>query len=191
MSMEARDTNQKLATWRSIRAAATALVEEHGFTAVTVDDIAAAAGISRRTFFNYFPTKASVLFDPDPSVAAHLTAALAASPLSDDPWTALRSIFRAFVVEDYSEALPVRRRLMSERPELVAYQRDMHQYIEVALEHWSRRRFPDDTLHAQLLARSATAALTAAFLAWSPDLGPADLADLVDRAFAGVTVHLP
>ena len=42
--------------------AATELFLESGYQATTVDDIAARAGVSRATFFNYFPTKSSVLW---------------------------------------------------------------------------------------------------------------------------------
>lgn len=43
--------------WTQIHEAAVALVLEKGLAATTVDAIAAAAGVSRRSFFNYFPTK--------------------------------------------------------------------------------------------------------------------------------------
>lgn len=41
---------------------ALALFVERGFEATTVDDIAEAAGISRRTFFRYFPSKNDVVW---------------------------------------------------------------------------------------------------------------------------------
>lgn len=42
--------------------AASELFLEKGYSATSVDDIAQRAGVSRATFFNYFPTKADVLF---------------------------------------------------------------------------------------------------------------------------------
>lgn len=51
-------------TLRDISAATVALTSEHGFDHVTVDDISARAGISRRTFFNYFSTKEDALLYP-------------------------------------------------------------------------------------------------------------------------------
>lgn len=44
-------------TWRSIHDAAYELVTAQGMRATTVDEIAEKAGVSPRTFFNYFPTK--------------------------------------------------------------------------------------------------------------------------------------
>ncbi len=44
-----------------IAAAALDLADRDGWAAVTADDIAAAAGVSRRTFFNYFPSKDDAL----------------------------------------------------------------------------------------------------------------------------------
>ncbi|OLT00312.1 hypothetical protein BJF90_36200 [Pseudonocardia sp. CNS-004] len=47
---------------RHLAEVAQALFVEHGFEATSVDDITAAAGVSRRTFFRYFSTKADVLW---------------------------------------------------------------------------------------------------------------------------------
>lgn len=46
-----------------IREAALELFERKGFDATTVDEIAALADVGKGTFFNYFPTKQSVLAD--------------------------------------------------------------------------------------------------------------------------------
>ncbi|MEE1620971.1 TetR/AcrR family transcriptional regulator [Zafaria sp. Z1313] len=47
----------RLETWRAVHEAASALALEDGLAAATVDSIARRAGISKRTFFNYFPSK--------------------------------------------------------------------------------------------------------------------------------------
>lgn len=48
---------KRLETHARIEDAATKLVDERGFAAVTIEEICEAAGISRRTFFNYFDSK--------------------------------------------------------------------------------------------------------------------------------------
>ena len=63
---------KKLATRRLLRRAALELVGERGLANVTVEDIAEAADVSPRTFFNYFPSKEAVLFGGEPDRAAAL-----------------------------------------------------------------------------------------------------------------------
>src|ERR1700751_4333890 len=64
---------KKLATRRQLRAAALHLVAEHGMANVTVEDIAAAADVSPRTFFTSSPPKNAALFGGhDPARAAGL-----------------------------------------------------------------------------------------------------------------------
>lgn len=54
--MTQRERN-RIDTWNAVHEAACAIVWEHGPGATTVEAIAEQAGVSRRTFFNYFPTK--------------------------------------------------------------------------------------------------------------------------------------
>jgi AcrR family transcriptional regulator len=72
---------------------AIALFAERGFDAVTVDDIAAAAGISGRTFFRYFATKDEVVLDYERLLQERLVAALDKRPASEGPVTALRAAY--------------------------------------------------------------------------------------------------
>ena len=44
------------------------LTVDHGFDGWTIDDLAAAADVSRRTVFNYFEGKAEVILGPEPEV---------------------------------------------------------------------------------------------------------------------------
>src|ERR1700760_280801 len=55
---------KKARTLADLQRHALRLFRDHGWAATTVDDIAAAAEVSRSTFFRYFPTKEDVvLFD--------------------------------------------------------------------------------------------------------------------------------
>jgi len=58
-----RRQRKREAVRQSISDAATRLFVAHGFDAVTVDDIAAAADVSRKTVFNHFPRKEDMFFD--------------------------------------------------------------------------------------------------------------------------------
>src|SRR5579872_3259064 len=83
---------KKLATRRLLRRAALGLVAERGLANVTVEDIAEAAEVSPRTFFNYFPSKEAVLFGGDPDRAAALRAAIVSTVPGQPALDALRLV---------------------------------------------------------------------------------------------------
>ena len=66
---------KKAATRDRIRASALRLFGEQGYDATTVEQIAAAAGVSHMTFFRYFPAKEDVALSDsyDPMIAAAIT----------------------------------------------------------------------------------------------------------------------
>ncbi|QMU76633.1 TetR family transcriptional regulator [Streptacidiphilus sp. PB12-B1b] len=78
-------------THRSLVEAAGQLFQEKGFEAVTVRDIAAAAGVGERTFFRYFPSKESLVLQQVRDLIPSLEAAIRARPASEPPLTALRN----------------------------------------------------------------------------------------------------
>lgn len=172
---------QRRDSWAGVQAAALALVSERGLTAVTVEDIAAAAGVSRRTFFNHFPTKAAALFDPHPDDADALEELLAGVDTSSGVWTALRSVCLEFVAGQ-DHVLAVRRRLVGD-PGLDAYHRTAHRHVGQAMDRWLAVQLPADPFAARLVAETAGAVLMTAFLAWGPEEDPARFAELVARGF--------
>lgn len=63
---ESLRSRRRRETRREIQRATVRLAREHGFDKITVDMISAEAGLSPRTFFNYFPSKdAAVVQAPD------------------------------------------------------------------------------------------------------------------------------
>ncbi|WP_369252661.1 TetR family transcriptional regulator [Geodermatophilus amargosae] len=189
MTQSAREAS-RLATWRALREATVRLVTERGFAAVTVDDVAAATGTSRRTFFDSFPTEAAALFDPDPELAGRLQRLTGEAPVTDDPWADLRWICVSFVRWGPPDTIVVHR-LGAASGELLGYPVQVHRHVETALEVWALRRFPDDPLGARLLSAAAGAALGTAFLTWDPATPAEEFVRLADRAPAAVTVRRP
>jgi AcrR family transcriptional regulator len=83
---------KKQQTRQSIRDAAVRLVAERGLERVTVDEIAEAANISPRTFFNYFRSKEDALAGIDDEEIEGVCAALRARPADEPPLVALSAV---------------------------------------------------------------------------------------------------
>jgi AcrR family transcriptional regulator len=166
--------------------AALALFGERGFEAVTVDEIVAAAGVSRRTFFRYFETKEDALLADYPELHIRLVETLGtASP--DDPLRSVRTGLHGMAdwYEERSEAVLARSRLIRDTAMHLAA-RNL-----VFLSQWEQAVADTVARHigghpGDLLPRTAAATTVAAFRAalteWVRTSCTADLHDLVDRA---------
>lgn len=64
-----------------------AAVAEHGYHDTTISGIAAAAGVSRRTFYAYFSSKEECFFDTYEAIAEHLRAAALEAAPAELEWT--------------------------------------------------------------------------------------------------------
>lgn len=105
-----RRAARRALTELALRAAAIHLTEERGFDGFTVDEVAQRAGVSPRTFFNYFPTKeAAVLSDPQPVLDAMTAAFEQGADLPLDQ--ALRGALDAFLAVSTQCPRDVRREL--------------------------------------------------------------------------------
>jgi len=62
------------------------LFERQGFERTTIDDIARAAGIGRRTFFRYFPSKNDVAWGDFDAELARMRLRLNAAPARVPQW---------------------------------------------------------------------------------------------------------
>jgi AcrR family transcriptional regulator len=77
---------KKAATRHALHEAALRLAAEHGLEHVTVEAIADAANVSRRTFSNYFSGKEEALFHGDAERLRRMLELLAAQPADELPW---------------------------------------------------------------------------------------------------------
>jgi AcrR family transcriptional regulator len=91
----------KEVTQRAARAeiftAALRLFSINGFDATTVDEIAAAVGISKRTFFRYFSSKESVVFEHYRFRKNEILSRIDRRPPDECDWDLLRHAFDVFV----------------------------------------------------------------------------------------------
>ncbi|MFW6599390.1 TetR/AcrR family transcriptional regulator [Propionibacteriaceae bacterium Y2011] len=87
---------KKLQTRTALHRAAVELVAERGMGRVTTEQIAEQAGVSARTFFNYFPTKESAVLGVSPEQAQAVAGWLRDRPAEDSPVTAVRACLTSY-----------------------------------------------------------------------------------------------
>jgi AcrR family transcriptional regulator len=182
---------KKLDTWHALRSAALQLITEHGYEAVTVEDIAAAAGVSKRTYFNYFDSKEAVVFDPDPDEPARWDALAKSRPRSEPIWESLEQFFLAYLAT-HAKKLPIQKRLIAASPTLAQLARATSDQFHAFLSAWVAERLDlaeGERFDATVITTAALAALNVAFAAWDPDSGPDALHLLIRRAFGTITTR--
>jgi AcrR family transcriptional regulator len=177
---------KKTATRDRIRASALQLFREQGYDATTVEQIAAAAGVSHMTFFRYFPTKEDVaMYDRyDPLIAAAISETPASWPIIRRVRAVLADGLRQ-VYDTDRDALFAQNKVIVSTPalreRLWSHQIATQQLILQAIgagEDDQQPSFQDRVTVAACLAAATTAILT-----WVEDEGAAELPDLIEQAF--------
>jgi len=179
--------SQHMTSVSAIEKAALELIAQQGFDHVTVEDIAAAAGISRRTFFRYFSSKNEIPFSEYGALLVALEEWLASEPDDRPIFDVIADAVMRFnrVHTDGGVAHRERMRLVMRTPSLRA-NAALHQDDWVAvLARYAARRLDTapDELVPQLIAQVALGTANTAYEQWLNDES-SDLGALVDEAFS-------
>lgn len=193
-----RRDRKKQQTRAALVAAALRLVDERGRDHVTVEEIAEAADVSSRTFFNYFATKDDALLGgplPDgPSIHDRLLAVPADVPL-------VRALFEALQpdiaqIQAERDVWLLRLRVIKSNPSLlpILIARGECAEEETVAAIAARTGISADSLFPRLVATAVGAAVRAAMMRWATGDGR-ELPDLVREAFdilgSGLTEPAP
>jgi AcrR family transcriptional regulator len=178
---------------REISDTARALVAERGLAGVTVDEIAAKAGVSPRTFFNYFASKEEAVVGVDPAVIAEKAEDLRRRPADESPVEALRAVLAEWV--DPERTMPSRRlrnEIVGRHPELVPRHLAVMAEIQAALAVALAERMgtdPSTDPRPDMLVAATFATTNAALAWWERSDRTRALASVFDEAFA-VVAHV-
>ncbi|MFJ2059376.1 TetR family transcriptional regulator [Streptomyces sp. NPDC087908] len=172
--------------------AALQLLALKGFDAVTVDEIATTAGVSKRTFFRYFASKEDVVVQFLADMGADMRAGLASRPAGELPSEALLHAVSVplTVCDAHAErALPVVRLILRTPALLARFLEHQARWREDLTEELAARLDLDSgaDLYPRLAAGMALAAFDAVLHRWSAgeDAGSsADPGTLIGEAFA-------
>ncbi len=196
---------KKLATRRSLRRVALDLVAERGFAHVTVEDIAEAADVSPRTFFNYFPSKEAAVVGADPDRVAALRERIAREAPGEPVLTALRLVMTS-EAEAWADELTELgggggptdwlRRMKGARadPHLRAAHAAQMAMVERAIAEGLAERLgtdPDRDPYPGLLAAMAAGVFRSTMNFWAGSGGTVPLDQLIDLAFRALADGLP
>lgn len=164
------------------------LFAEHGFDQVTVEQIAAAVGISSRSFHRYFSSKEDAVVG-DPAWLGQLTAqAFTARPPGERLWASLHQSIAAAMEQagGHDEHGKQIMRVLHSTPSLRARNLEKHQLWARLLTPLVANRLTGDhvPLRAQTLVHAALACLDVALTAWADSDNTAGAKELLDQSFA-------
>ncbi len=168
------------------------LFDERGFDATTIDDIAAAVGMSSRTFFRYFATKEDVVIEDPAPFGGVVRDAAAQRPDDESAWTALRRALDPVAEKAGAATEPWLRsmRVMMSTASLRARNTEKHNAWALMLEPVITARLdgPEDTrqYRARTVIQAALACLDVALAEWTLRGGTVPLGTLLDEAFTAV-----
>ncbi|MER7537809.1 MULTISPECIES: TetR family transcriptional regulator [unclassified Streptomyces] len=189
-----RAAAQRLKMRRELAAAAMELFATKGYEATTVDEIAATAGVARRTFFRHFRSKEEAIFPDHDDTLVRAEAVLNAAPPHEHPLdTVCRGIKEVMKMYAGSPAVSVERyRLTREVPtlrerEIASVARYERLFTRYLLGHFDERDHHDgndDPLLAEVAASAVVTAHNHVLRRWLRAGGQGDVEAQLDHAFA-------
>ena len=167
---------------------AMALFLDRGFEATTLDDIAAAADVSRRSFFHYFGSKEDVVFAWQEDSIAALIAAIAARPANESMLAAAENAISAMVRQLKPGEAIAMACLKRDNPALQARDQVKYEKLERALAEALSKRAGHKTekLQARLVAMIAAGAMRIGGELWAAEGAREKPEALVKRTFAAI-----
>ncbi|MGW7276852.1 helix-turn-helix domain-containing protein [Streptomyces sp. NPDC054844] len=181
-------------TRRLVQAHAVRLFTDHGYDAVTVADVAEAAGVSAMTVYRHFPTKEDLVLIDQPAqlIAEQVAASSATQPLVRRVGGALIDVATALTGGNGDEPGANERflldclRLMVSTPALRARHLDSQYALQQAIVDalGDDATDPDAAFRAQAATSACMAAMHTALTRWTEDDGHTKLPDLITRALA-------
>lgn len=175
--------------------AALQLLARKGFDLVTVDEIVAAAGVSKRTFFRHFASKEDVVIRFLAGMGPDIRTELASRPSEEQPSVALRHAVWVPIAScaGHSERTLRVIQLIMDTPALRARflerQAQWRNDVTTTLAH-RLGLDPGNDLYPELATGMVFNAFDAVLQRWSASGGAEDLAKLTDRAFAVISPAL-
>ena len=179
---------KKAETRRALSSAALRLADQLGPDGVTVEAIADAAGVSPRTFFNYFPSKEDAIVSVTSRRSSEMLADLVARPETEAPLDALRATALATTrrLETDADDMMRRRHLFQRYPTLAARHASGFAEVERGLVEEIARRTgldPDLDAYPALVVAAALAAVRVAITVWHERARPGPISDLLNETF--------
>jgi AcrR family transcriptional regulator len=175
---------KKTATRQALHEAALRLAVERGLDNVTVEAIADAVNVHRRTFSNYFDGKEDAILYGEEQRRLRLLDLLRARPPKEPAWAALRQAFRDFF-RQFGEPDPqwmAETRLVRQHPSLLArqmaaiahFERDLAQTIT------ERAAVQPDPMRARVMAAAYLTGVRLATQLWLDEPQPRAFLDVAD-----------
>jgi len=161
-------------THARIQTEAMRLFLERGFDAVTLDDIAAAADVSRRSLFHYFESKEEIVFSTKAEFPRLVVEAIGRRP-DDEP---LIDIVENAMIEMARQHIPSQTRnyarLIRDTPALRAGDQAKYEYVErlSANALAAKKGLPENDIACRVIAATAIGIIKLAVEAWLAKGGP-------------------